>query len=59
MTEEPDPTMDALALRSRVVDLERQNKELRETIAALLRPVPCRSTSEDFTEWPKTSSFAK
>lgn len=44
MTEEPDPTMDALALRSRVVDLERQvadlerqNKELRETIAALLK----------------------
>lgn len=41
---EPDPVMDALCLRSRVADLERtvadlerQNKELREAVAALLK----------------------
>ncbi len=44
-------------LMRQVADLEHQNRQLREAIAALLRPVPCRSPSEDFTDWPKTSSF--
>jgi ribosomal protein L37AE/L43A len=42
-------------LMRHIADLERQNRQLREALNALLGP----DLSVDFTEWPKTPSFAR